>query len=46
MKLLGYLVLPLTIVCLLALSVGDADARRLGGGRSFGSKPSFSKTYR
>lgn len=46
MKLLGYLVLPLTIVCLLALTVGDADARRMGGGRSFGSKPSFSNTYK
>ncbi|NDV27304.1 Tim44 domain-containing protein [Desulfovibrio sp. JC010] len=45
MKLLGYLVLPLTVVCLLALSVGDADAKRMGGGRSFGSKPSFSKNY-
>lgn len=46
MKLLGYLVLPLTVVCLLAVMAGDADAKRMGGGRSFGSKPSFSKTYK
>ncbi|WP_319779737.1 TIM44-like domain-containing protein [Maridesulfovibrio sp.] len=46
MKLLGYLVLPLTVVCVLALSVGNADAKRFGGGRSFGSKPSFSNTYK
>ena len=46
MKLLGYLVLPLTIVCLLAVMAGDADAKRMGGGKSFGSKPSFSKTYK
>ncbi|MBI9110371.1 Tim44 domain-containing protein [Maridesulfovibrio ferrireducens] len=45
MKLLGYLVLPLTMICLLAIMAGDADARRFGGGRSFGSKPSFSKSY-
>ncbi|WP_421901685.1 Tim44 domain-containing protein [Maridesulfovibrio sp.] len=45
MKLLGYLVLPLTVVCLLAVMAGDADAKRMGGGKSFGSKPSFSKTY-
>ncbi|WP_320175832.1 TIM44-like domain-containing protein [Maridesulfovibrio sp.] len=45
MKLLGYLVLPLTVVCLLAFMAGDADAKRMGGGKSFGSKPSFSKTY-
>lgn len=46
MKLLGYLVLPLTVVCLLAVMAGDADAKRMGGGKSFGSKPSFSKTYK
>ncbi|WP_415718099.1 Tim44 domain-containing protein [Maridesulfovibrio sp.] len=46
MKLLGYLVLPLTIACLLVISAGNADAKRLGGGRSFGSKPSFSNTYK
>lgn len=46
MKLLGYLVLPLTLVCLLAFTVGDADAKRLGGGSSFGSKPSYSNTYK
>ncbi|WP_432736035.1 Tim44 domain-containing protein [Maridesulfovibrio sp. FT414] len=46
MKLLGYLVLPLTLVCLLAFSAGDADAKRLGGGKSFGSKPSYSNTYK
>ena len=46
MRLLGYLVLPLTIACLLVISAGNADAKRLGGGRSFGSKPSFSTTYK
>ncbi|WP_031483456.1 Tim44 domain-containing protein [Maridesulfovibrio frigidus] len=46
MKLLGYVALPLTMICLLALMVGDADARRFGGGRSFGSKSSFSKSYK
>ncbi len=46
MKLLGYLVLPLTLFCLLAVMSGDADAKRMGGGRSFGSKPSFSNTYK
>lgn len=46
MKLLGYLALPLTVICLLALMAGDADAKRMGGGRSFGSKPSYSNTYK
>ncbi|CCO24716.1 Tim44 domain-containing protein [Maridesulfovibrio hydrothermalis] len=46
MKLLGYLVLPLTLFCLLAVMAGDADAKRMGGGRSFGSKPSFSKSFK
>lgn len=46
MKLLGYLVLPLTIACLLVFSAGNADAKRMGGGKSFGSKPSFSNTYK
>ncbi|OEU68996.1 MAG: preprotein translocase subunit Tim44 [Desulfovibrio sp. S3730MH75] len=46
MKLLGYVALPLTMICLLALMVGDADAKRFGGGRSFGSKSSFSNSYK
>ena len=45
MRLLGYLVLPLTIFCLLAVTAGNADAR-LGGGKSFGSKSSFSRSYK
>ncbi|WP_320169560.1 TIM44-like domain-containing protein [Maridesulfovibrio sp.] len=46
MKLLGYMVLPLTLICLLVFTVGNADAKRFGGGSSFGSKPSYSNTYR
>ncbi|MGE4440234.1 MAG: Tim44 domain-containing protein [Desulfomicrobium sp.] len=40
---LGALVLS---VCLVVLTMPDfADARRLGGGGSFGSRPSYSKSY-
>ncbi len=46
MKLLGYLVLPLALFCILAVMAGDAEAKRMGGGRSFGSKPSYSNTYK
>lgn len=45
MKLLGYMVLPLITICLLVAMAGDANAKRFGGGRSFGSKPSFSRTF-
>jgi predicted lipid-binding transport protein (Tim44 family) len=40
---------PLLILwCLVLLlaSPGDADAKRLGGGKSFGSRPSYSETFR
>lgn len=40
---LGALILS---VCLVVLTMPDfADARRLGGGGSFGSRPSYSKSY-
>ncbi len=45
MKLLGYVVLPLITICLLVAMTGDANAKRFGGGRSFGSKSSFSRTF-
>ncbi|WP_291327754.1 TIM44-like domain-containing protein [Desulfovibrio sp. UCD-KL4C] len=45
MKLLGYVVLPLITIFLLVSMAGDANARRLGGGRSFGSKSSFSRSF-
>jgi predicted lipid-binding transport protein (Tim44 family) len=33
-------------VGLTLMSMGEADAKRLGGGRSFGSRPSYSEPYR
>lgn len=37
----SFLVVGLTLI-----SMGEADAKRLGGGRSFGSRPSYSEPYR
>lgn len=45
MKLPRYLVLLLAVFCFVAFLSVDADARRMGGGRSFGSKPSYSKSF-
>lgn len=37
--------LPLFVVAIVFAAHVDADAKRLGGGRSFGSKPSFNKSF-
>lgn len=37
--------LTLLIAALVITPFGDAEAKRLGGGRSFGSKPSYSSPY-
>jgi predicted lipid-binding transport protein (Tim44 family) len=48
MKLMNKLTVFLTSLCVLAMliiSVSDASAARLGGGKSFGSRPSYSTPY-
>lgn len=42
---LAYLLVPLLVAGLFLALAEQADAKRFGGGRSFGSKPSFSKSY-
>ena len=41
----GILLGMMMTISLLLAGMGDADAARLGGGRSFGSKPSFSTPF-
>lgn len=41
----GFLLGILIVITLLSAGLGDAYAARLGGGRSFGSRPSYSTPY-
>lgn len=45
-KLHSFLMVLLTGLALMAVSPDDAFAKRLGGGKSFGSRPSYSESYR
>lgn len=46
MKKTSRFVLSLILGLTLAVSVGEAYAKRMGGGKSFGSRPSYSEPYR
>ena len=45
-KLVVPLLVIFSVLALLFVGVDDAHAKRLGGGRSFGSRPSYSEPYR
>ncbi len=46
MKLIANLVVATLAAMIILVSIPDADAKRFGGGRSFGSKPSYSTPFR
>lgn len=44
-KKLGFIATTLLVLALAAASIGTAEAKRFGGGQSFGSRPSYSTPY-
>ncbi len=41
----GFLLSLIVAICIMSIGLGDANAARFGGGKSFGSKPSYSTPY-